>query len=58
MKAWAQSDAGDFPDKNQMKREVIAELETLCRGLDGWGAVDPNDVMEPEWNPEFGECFD
>lgn len=37
VKLWALADEGMFPDKEQIRRQVAAELETLCWGLDGWG---------------------
>jgi hypothetical protein len=46
--AWAASDEGAFPTRAQIEREVVAELETVCRGLDGWGAVNPDSVFPPE----------
>lgn len=58
VKAWAEANEGRFPDKDQITRGVAAELETLCRALDGWGGVDPNDVMEAEWNPKLDGFFD
>ncbi len=54
VRAWAAANDGPFPRKGQIAREVAAELQTLCLALDGWGAVDPDDIMEPEWKRELG----
>jgi hypothetical protein len=54
VRAWALANHGSFPSKEQITREVTTELETLCLALDGWGAVDPDYVMEPEWRRELG----
>ena len=54
VRTWAAANQGPFPSKEQITREVTAELETLCLALDGWGAVDPDDIMEPEWKRELG----
>ena len=54
VKAWAAANQGPFPSKDEIRREVTAEIETLCLALDGWGAVDPDDIMEPEWRRELG----
>lgn len=54
VRAWAATNQGPFPSKDEIAREVTAELQTLCLALDGWGAVDPDDIMEPEWKSELG----
>lgn len=58
LKAWAVVNEGRFPDKDEITREVIAELETLCRALDGWGAVPPDTILGPDWKYELGDLFD
>ena len=59
VQAWAEADEGRFPDKKQIMQEVSAELETLCRALDAWGAVDPDFVLGPEQAfPDFGDMLD
>lgn len=42
---WAVTNDGPFPDRAALHQEAIREVEILCRGLDGWGAVDPDDVL-------------
>jgi hypothetical protein len=44
--------------KGRITREITAELETLCRALDGWGAVDPDTILGPNWKYELGDMFD
>lgn len=58
MEAWAEADEGSFPDREQITRAAIAELEVLCRALDGWAAVDPDEVLGPERRPRLGRFFD
>lgn len=58
MKAWAQTNEGRFPSRDQIAREITSELETLCRALDGWGAVEPDTVLGPDWKYKFGDLFD
>lgn len=58
MKAWAAADDGRFPNKDQIRREVAAELETLCRALDGWGAVTPDTMLGPDWEYDLRELFE
>ncbi len=58
VRAWAAANQGPFPSKDEIAREFTAELQTLCLALDGWGAVDPDDIMEPEWKRELGDLFD
>lgn len=58
VKVWAEADEGVFPDMDQIRRQVAAELQVLCRGLDGWGAVDPDTVLDPEWMYQLGDTFD
>jgi hypothetical protein len=58
VKAWADTDDGAFPDKERIRRQVIAELHTLCRALDGWGSVDPDTILEPEWMRQLGDSFE
>lgn len=58
VKVWALADEGRFPDKKQIRRQVAAELETLCRGLDGWGAVDPATILGTDWMYQLGDTFD
>ncbi|MBK6761761.1 MAG: hypothetical protein IPG68_00040 [Micrococcales bacterium] len=57
MKAWAVSNEGRFPNRDQITRDINAELETLCRALDGWGAVPPDTILGPDWKYELGDLF-
>ena len=58
MEVWAEADQGSFPDKRQITRTATAELEVLCRALDGWAAVDPEEVLGPKHRPQLGGFFD
>lgn len=46
---WATESTGSFPDVEAIAASVTADLETVCRALDGWAAVDPETVFGPEW---------
>lgn len=48
---WAVSNDGPYPDRQALGREAEREVELLCFGLDGWGAVDPIDVLGPRHLP-------
>lgn len=50
---WAASDSGPYPDMDQIRAELHAELEVLCHGLGHWSAVDPDDYFRTAPNP-FG----
>ena len=49
--AWAANDSGPYPDKEQIRAELHAELDVLCHGLGRWSAVDPKDYFQPEPDP-------
>jgi hypothetical protein len=52
---WAATNDGPYPDRSAIWREAVQEVEILCLGLDGWGAVDPVSVLGPEYTHfDFG----
>lgn len=58
VKAWAMSNEGKYPDRDQLSRDIAAELMTLCRALDGWGAVEPETILGSDLKYRFGDLFD
>ncbi len=58
MKAWAATNEGRFPSRVEIAQVVTAELETLCRALDGWGAVEPATILGSDLRYRFGDLFD
>lgn len=54
---WAADNSGQFPTRSQAEQEAIAEFQVLCRGLDGWAAVDPDTVLGPLY-PHPGWLYD
>jgi hypothetical protein len=57
VQAWAMANEGKYPDRDQLSKGIAAELMTLCRALDGWGAVSPDTILGSEWKYEF-DIFD
>jgi hypothetical protein len=47
IREWSQQSTGRFPDRAAILAQVREELETVCRALDGWAAVDPDEVFGP-----------
>lgn len=57
VKVWAAANEGRYPDKVQIRRHISAELQTLCRALDGWGAVRPDTILGSDLKFRFGDLF-